>query len=86
MWDWLPIAAAVAAFAAIALLMARSRASSPETGDPLVTRASLPCWEETIGASGGLTFGRGQCFNDTLMEADERAARNEFPIGPTHHG
>jgi hypothetical protein len=38
-----------------------------------------PCWTDEIGREGGLSFGRGQCFNATLMSVDRRTARGEYP-------
>jgi hypothetical protein len=38
------------------------------------------CWIEEVGRGAGLVYDRGQCVDDVLMEADRKAARDEFPI------
>jgi hypothetical protein len=51
------------------------REMSAIRGEP---KASEPCWTETIGSDGRLSYGRGQCFNAELKELETRARLGEF--------
>ena len=52
------------------------------SGVPRTTPGRLPGVpnDRAIARSGGLSYGRGQCVNDALMQMDARAARRDFPI------
>lgn len=81
----------IAACAAVLWLAFRLFATMPDdpellgliAGRPrqlLDTGPQEPCWTEEIGRDGGFIYARSQCPDDLLMELDERAGRNDFPI------
>lgn len=75
------MAAAIAGVAAAILLIGRNnRLSGPGNllADPITTRRQEPCWTEEAPGADGLSYGRGQCVNDTLMDVDAQARENDF--------
>jgi len=81
MQEWLGIGLTIAVLAAGAMLIRRARRIAA-TGnlfvDPITTRRQEPCWTEEIAGGDGLSYGRGQCVNDTLMDVDALAREPGF--------
>ena len=51
---------------------------------PLDSGPEEPCWTEEIVSDGRYRYARSHCPHDLLMELDERARRDDYPIPKTY--
>ena len=75
---------ALGAFAPLPLLAREFFRLAPEPRfdwrGPVDTGPAEPCWTEEIAADGRYSYARSHCPHDLLMEMDDRARRDDYPI------